>query len=105
MCVCWIFHDRISLCILGCSRTSYVDQAGLDLPVSASWPPGLFLFFIKYMCVSESQFVNMNIVPMGARKHVRSLWLDEFEPPDMGARNWIQAFLNCWAITPSSYRC
>ena len=48
---CWIFfffffyfRDRVSLCIPGCPRTHFVDQAGLELrnpPASASQVLGL----------------------------------------------------------------
>jgi hypothetical protein len=44
VCVCVFSPDRVSLCILGCSGTHSIDQAGLDLrdsPASASPVLGL----------------------------------------------------------------
>jgi hypothetical protein len=39
VCLFFVFQDRVSLYILGCSGTHFVDQAGLELrnpPASAS---------------------------------------------------------------------
>jgi hypothetical protein len=53
-CFCFVFQDRVSLCIPGCPGTHSVDQAGLELrnpPASASQSVGIK--GVRHHCLAE----------------------------------------------------